>query len=332
LGTQQSTFRLDLVVPRKIEVEGRKLDRDDFLAALWDTYGNQGLLGVHEGTLLTEQATEQGFDTESWTIDAAEAPRERDWVGAQEEAEVALYFASEAEAEAARGQLVTVVKVSGVFEQKVEDWDADWKKSFLNASDGVFIEPFWRILPAWVDRELPPGERALKINPGAGFGTGTHETTQLCLKAIGECAKGRAKGVGHLLRDSRALDFGSGSGILAIGAALLGAQVDAVEIDELAIDNARENARINGVLDRIEYSKSLGGARGPYPLVIANILRPVLVEFAPELVRRLAPGGCLILSGLVQNDVAEVGRVFSALIGSRPQVSERAEWRGMVWG
>lgn len=325
-----STFRLKIKVLQRVEIQGRQFDREDFFGWLWDAYGSRGLLGVHEGTLLSEEAAEQGFETESFTIDAAEAPRERDWIKSQKEAEAELFFASEAEARAARDELQDAVNVGEVFEQKAEDWDASWKASFLNASDGVFIPPFWRILPAWVERELPAGERALRINPGAGFGTGTHETTQLCLQAIGEFAASR--GGAGLLAGTRVLDFGSGSGILAIGAALLGASVDAVEIDELAIDNALENARINSVESRIQYSRSLGGAPGQYPLVIANILRPVLVEFAPELVRRLAPGGCLILSGLVAGDVPEIERVYSELLGRKPRISERGEWRGVVWG
>jgi ribosomal protein L11 methyltransferase len=362
MNSTASTFKLQLTLGQKLKVQGRDFERDDFLAWLWEIYGERGLLGVHEGTLLSEQAAEQGLETESWTVDAAQAPRGRDWVQSQVEAQVELFFASRAEAEAARADLQSDVSVGEVFEQVAEDWDADWKKSFLNASDGVFIEPFWRILPAWVERELPSGERALRINPGAGFGTGTHETTQLCLRAIGEYAKKRGtsrafrqcegtapeqdvEGRGPLLSGVRVMDFGSGSGILAIAAALLGADVSAVEIDELAIDNALENARINhievdgievggaaaGTGARITYSKSLGGAQAPYPLIIANILRPVLVEFAPELVKRLAPGGSVILSGLVQNDVAEVDRVYSALLGRRPQVTELNEWRSLVW-
>lgn len=325
--SQPSTFRIQLSVPRVVKIEGRSFEREDFYGWLWDRFTAKGLVGVHEGTVLSDEAAEQGFETESFTIDAAEAPRERDWIGAQKEAHVELYFSSRAEAETAHGELKTWAR-GPVYEQKAEDWDAEWKKSFLNASEGVFIEPFWRILPAWVERGVPAGERALRINPGAGFGTGTHETTQLCLRAIGEFAVSRGAG---LLSGSEVLDFGSGSGILAIGAALLGAQVKAVEIDELAIDNALENARINGIEKRIVYSKTMDDAPGPYPLVIANILRPVLIQFAPELVKRIAPGGRLILSGLVQGDVAEIDRVFSALIGSKPEVSSRGEWRGIVW-
>jgi ribosomal protein L11 methyltransferase len=170
------------------------------------------------------------------------------------------------------------------------------------------------------DVELAPGERVLRINPGAGFGTGTHETTQLCLEAIAKAP-----------RAARALDFGSGSGILSIALALLGSEVDSVEIDPLAIDNARENAGLNGVAGKIRLEERLDPAPGSYGVVVANILKPVLLEFADPLVSRLAPSGALILSGLIERDVDEVAKRFGALLGRQPSVGERGEWRSLAW-
>jgi ribosomal protein L11 methyltransferase len=329
----ESTFRFKLQVPRQVTVQGEmEFDREDFFSWLWESYGSRGLLGVHEGTLLSEEAAEQGFETDSWTVDAAEAPRERDWVKSQELTDAELYFASPELAEDARRELTALTGLTSgeVVEQKAEDWNATWKASFNALEKGFEIPPFWKIYPSWIDRT---GEEAgvqgrckiLRINPGAGFGTGTHETTQLCLQAIGDAAKKQK------LEGISALDFGSGSGILAIGAALLGALVSAVEIDQMAIDNAIENAEINDVEDRIVYTKTLAPVGDHFPLVIANILRPVLIEFAPELVRRLAPRGTLILSGLIESDVAEIDRVFSALLGRKPDVRALNEWRCLVW-
>jgi ribosomal protein L11 methyltransferase len=177
------------------------------------------------------------------------------------------------------------------------------------------------------EAQLAPNEVILRINPGAGFGTGTHETTQLCLEAIGLRAR-----VAGGLSGARVLDFGSGSGILSIGAALAGGQVNGVEIDELAIDNAVENARLNGVEDKIHYSRTLQAAQAIYPVVIANILKPVLIEHAPELARRLdRHGGTLILSGLIDKDVADVSACYSALLGKPPVKKELGEWRALVW-
>jgi ribosomal protein L11 methyltransferase len=187
---------------------------------------------------------------------------------------------------------------------------------------GVIIAPCWRIGPT-------PGadegaEVQLVIDPGPGFGDGTHETTQLCLQAIAALAP-RPK-------PWRALDFGSGSGILAIGAAKLGAVVDAVEIDALAGAHGERNARANCVDDRIRHTRTLKGTRSPFDFVVANILRSVLLEFAGALVARLAPGATLVLSGLVSTDVPQVSVRYVSLIGDkRPEVYERGVWRALVW-
>jgi len=330
-----SSYKLKLRIPKKVKVSESVtpsvMDRELFSQWLWDEFLPMGLQGIHEGTLLSQEAADQGLETESWTLDAAEAPRERDWVADQAENEAELYFESLEGAEKAAERLrsMTDAEVGEIIEQKQEDWDAQWKASFLGAGNGVPVPPFWRILPPWVEpaKILAAGERALKINPGAGFGTGTHETTQLCLQAIGEASQLRP------LTGERVLDFGSGSGILAIGAALLGAEVDAVEIDPLAIDNAIENGRLNQVEARLHYSRAMASPVQPYRIVIANILRPVLLEFSEKLVERLGgPGSTLILSGLIESDVNEVRARFSALLGGlEPQVRELNEWRALIW-
>lgn len=304
------------------------MDREIFSHWIWEEFQTSGLLGVHEGTLLSAEAAEIGLETDGWTVDAGEAPRERDWIGIQERITSELFFETLEAARAAASKLRdgTDVEVGEIEEQKPEDWDAQWKASFLGGENGVPIPPFWRILPPWVDQAkiLQSGEKALKINPGAGFGTGTHETTQLCLQAIAEVSQRKS------LTGTRVLDFGSGSGILSIGAALLGAQVDAVEIDPLAIDNATENSKLNQVENSIHYSQALG-THG-YSLVIANILRPVLLEFSEKLVERMAPDASLILSGLIESDVAQVSERYSSLLnGRKPEVRELNEWRALIW-
>jgi ribosomal protein L11 methyltransferase len=168
------------------------------------------------------------------------------------------------------------------------------------------------------------------VNPGAGFGTGTHETTQLCLERIGELSLQQSLG------GISALDFGSGSGILSIGLALLGARVDSVEIDSLAVENARENFELNQVSDQIRCYSDLSAVdqvgAGKYKLIVANILRPVLMEFAKSLVDRLQPGGILVLSGLIEEDVAPVQkRYLELLAGYQAVVSSKNEWRAVVF-
>ena len=343
-------YRFQVKVPRAVrlpEVDSESsdalvLEREDFFAWLWAEFGESGLTGIHEGTLLSEEAAQQGLETESWTVDSGEAPRGRDWVGKQDLVDTKLYFASFEAAEEVRAQLaripglVTAVEVESLPDQ---DWDAEWKAHFHEMRDGVRIEPFWWILPPWVEGSADAETRVIRVNPGAGFGTGTHETTQLCLQAIGELSQKQP------LFGQQTLDFGSGSGILAIGMAQLGAQVLAVEIDPLAIDNSRDNARLNAVEPKIDYRQELGSFQTQCPVVVANILRPVLLEFAERLVGLLAPGGTLILSGLIESDVESVSQRYAELLSQRragqqgasskanflPRVLKRNEWRALVF-
>jgi ribosomal protein L11 methyltransferase len=136
----------------------------------------------------------------------------------------------------------------------------------------------------------------------------------------------------------RVLDFGSGSGILSIAAAILGADVDGVEIDPLAIMNATENLALNSVPGVVRFGKTFVelGIDAPstpkYPVVVANILRPVLLEFAEKLTAHLARPGKIVLSGLVSNDIPEIIVKYSSLLGGvQPQIFERGDWRALVF-
>ena len=186
---------------------------------------------------------------------------------------------------------------------------------------GVEIVPHWRIISRPSADEGGGGR--LVIDPGPGFGDGRHETTQLCLQALAALAPPGPW---------RMLDFGSGSGILSIGAARLGAVVDAVEIDALAGAHGEHNARSNAVSDRIRHARKLEETRGVFEFIVANILRSVLLEFADALVTRLARDATLVLSGLVSTDVPQVSvRYASLLRDERPEVYERGDWRALVW-
>ncbi len=184
------------------------------------------------------------------------------------------------------------------------------------------VAPRWEILPP--DAVARPEAIAIRITSGPGFGDGRHPTTQLCLQAVAALAPaGRAW---------RFLDFGSGSGILSIAAAHLGAAVDAVEIERLAIDHAAQNFHANGVAARVRQRRDLTLATGPFDLIVANILRSVLLDFATALVERRAPGGALVLSGLVSTDVPELTARYAPLFGgARPEVYERDDWRALLW-
>lgn len=325
-----STYKFEVQLPRKVRVrlasgQVHLLARADFYDWLWKSFQGAGLVGVHEGSVLSEQAFEKGLETEAWTLDSGEAPHHRDWIEQQEFEAAELYFSTEEEAKQALRALgllqeLQELKLGPVTEQKAEDWDAQWKASF----QGVLVAPWWKIIPPW-EPEVS-GRRNLRINPGAGFGTGTHETTQLCLEAIGSLYQG-------LFQNFKVLDFGSGSGILAIGAALLGASVDAVEIDPLAIENAEENCKLNALSGQVRFYRELPPFDKPYDVVIANILRPVLLEFADLLCERLSPAGMLILSGLVEGDTEQVTARYRALLPSANiRVIAKNEWRAILIG
>ena len=147
--------------------------------------------------------------------------------------------------------------------------------------------------------QVPPGVIPMRIEAGLAFGTGHHETTALCLAALSDLAKRR--------RFERTLDLGCGTGLLAIGAAKLWRKkVIASDIDPVAVDVTRENARANGEAPFIRAVTADGlthaaiRERAPYDLIVANILASPLTQLAPSIVRSLAKGGMLVLSGLLR--------------------------------
>ena len=187
---------------------------------------------------------------------------------------------------------------------------------------GVDLAPYVRILaPGAPD----PGDvTVVRVRPGAGFGDGRHETTQLCLLALGSLAR---TGVPF----ASVLDFGAGNGVLALFAAKLGARVDAVELDERALAEARDNATDNGVADRLTLSTTLREPAAHYDVVVANILCGVLLAFAEALSRRVSASGRLVLSGLLATDVpAILARYRPLLAARRDDVYARGEWRAIV--
>lgn len=331
-----TTYKLAVLIPQKISVPGfigKEMDRQSFYEWIWNRFSKSSLLGVHEGTVLSEQAAEEGFESDAWLADSGEAPKDRDWVERQDEIKAELFFSEHSQALSAASLLKQIpeITVGKVEEQEPQDWDAEWKASFLNSEKGLEIPPFWHVIPPWVDvntnQTKAVQNRFMKINPGAGFGTGTHETTQLCLEAVGRLSEK------YSLKGVKALDFGSGSGILSIGMARLGAYVDAVEVDPLAIENARENVKLNDVELRVSFYQTLPKEQKRYHFITANILRPVLLEYAERLVNRLHPTGILILSGLVEKDVELIFNEYSRRLRKpEARVMEKGEWRALVFG
>ena len=190
-------------------------------------------------------------------------------------------------------------------------------------ADVVSVPPFWKIVPP--GGACPAEGVPLLREAGPGWGDGAHPTTRLCLRALAAAAPPAGE-------PWRVLDFGSGTGLLSVAAARLGAEVDGVEIDAAAIVTAEATARLNGVADRVRFAAALEACPGPYDVVVANILRPVLHAFAGPLAARLAPGGTLILSGLVATDLPDLTVRYGALLaGRRPEHYALGEWRALAW-
>jgi ribosomal protein L11 methyltransferase len=183
--------------------------------------------------------------------------------------------------------------------------DTDWVRLTQSQFAPVEVTPRFWVVPTWHE---PPAAAAIaiRLDPGLAFGTGTHPTTRMCLRWIAERAPTRAPGW------TRALDYGCGSGILAIGAALHGARnIDAVDIDPACVEATRANAHANAV----QLTTGLPGLTdGVYPLVLANILATPLKLLAPLLSGHVAPGGDLVLAGILERQADELATAYAPWI------------------
>ncbi len=177
---------------------------------------------------------------------------------------------------------------------KEEDWANEWKKFFKPVRVGKNI----LIKPTWEEALLCEDDLVIEIDPGMAFGTGTHPTTVLSLEALEE----------YIQPGQRVYDIGTGSGILAVAAAKLGARVQAGDIDSLAVRVAKENVCLNKVEDRVKVEAgNLGEVFvGQADIVIANIIADVIIELLPQLPSILKLGGLFIASGIIDSRADEV--------------------------
>ena len=190
----------------------------------------------------------------------------------------------------------SVLAIAAVQEQ-------DWVRLTQSQFEPVEITPDFWIVPTW--HELPAAAlRSIRLDPGLAFGTGTHPTTRMCLRWIAR--QGGADGARAL---GRVLDYGCGSGILAMGAAKFGASdIDAVDIDAAAVEATRQNAQANGV----QLNAGLPDqARGEYQTVLANILATPLKVLAPLLCAHVARGGHLVLAGILERQAEELQQAYA---------------------
>ncbi len=272
-------YELRLLCPQdRVEVLGEALDALDALS-----------ISVEDADAQTE--AEQALFGEPGMPPPAE--------GWQRSRVIALFPAQAAAEEAAAllqaQDFFEGCRTLGVAEVPEQDWVRLTQSQFTP----VDITPEFWIVPTW--HEPPAQARTIiRLDPGLAFGTGTHPTTRMCLRWI---ARQGGQGLG------RVLDYGCGSGILAIGAAKFGARdIDAVDIDEAAVVSTRLNAEANGVVLRAGLPDL---AQGIYQTVLANILATPLKVLAPLLCSRVAPEGALVLAGILERQAEELTLAYA---------------------
>ena len=207
-----------------------------------------------------------------------------------------------------------------------EDWANNWKQYFRPLPTG---DRLW-VTPTWVDEPIPEGRTALRIDPGSSFGTGQHDTTKLCLGLLEQC----------VTPQSRVLDIGCGSGILSIGAMLLGAsEAYAVDIEQNAAEAAAENAERNGIsaenyhtfcgniLEDAALTAQLGKG---YDVLCANIVADILIAMRELFFDFMADGASLLLSGIIDERLDEVLAAMQETGFHVQKIEQSAGWAA-VW-
>ena len=223
------------------------------------------------------------------------------------------------ESELERIGRVDMLTACAISEVPEEDWMQKWKDGFeaVKIGDRLIVAPSWKV------PEENDGRVVVQVDPGMAFGTGTHETTRLCLEAIEQYWHG----------DSL-LDVGTGTGILAIAASLLepGSRVVGIDIDPQAVEVARENTAINGVSGRIELMQSQPRdlCNQQFSLVVANLTAEVVVDLMADLTRCVSPKGLMILSGILTVLAKDVERSLLASGFRVTEQREAGEWCALV--
>ncbi len=200
-----------------------------------------------------------------------------------------------------------------------QDWSEVWKRFYkpFRAGNRLVVKPSWELYEA---RE---NDLVIEIDPGMAFGSGTHETTGMCMELLEEA----------LRPGDRVMDVGTGSGILAIGAALLGARdVLAVDIDPSAVKVARENIEHNGLSNRVHAVEGnlLEGIDGTCELCVANIIADVICMFAEPLNSHIVPGGLFICSGIIKEREQDVLDALKAADYTVLEIRRKGEWVAML--
>ena len=202
---------------------------------------------------------------------------------------------------------------------KDEDWSEVWKQFYKPFRAGKSLV----VKPTWEPYDAKPGDRVIEIDPGMAFGSGTHETTGMCLELLEEAVHG----------GERVIDVGTGSGILAIGAALLGARdVLAIDIDPTAVKVARENVAHNHLEQTITTLEGtlLEKVDAQCEVCVANIIADVICMFAAPLNDHIVPGGLFICSGIIKEREQDVTGALLAAGYAILEIRRKGEWVAMI--
>lgn len=265
---------------------------------------------------------ESSFEEDGWPVALTDIDEDKG--PAQGIETVDLYVDGEADAEAGRlAQLLAEEGIEGVFAREIVP-DIDWVTKSLEGLVPVRAGRF--LVHGGHDRDkVRVNDLAIEIEAGLAFGTGHHGTTAGCLETIEKRVRNK--------RPRRVLDLGTGSAVLAIAVAKLArVPVLATDIDPIAVEVARENARLNGVGAYVRCVTATGfghaeiAARAPYDLIVANILANPLMKLAPKMATHLAPGGSLILSGILVRQRNAVVAIYAGQRFRHVSTLTRGDW------
>lgn len=201
---------------------------------------------------------------------------------------------------------------------KEEDWANNWKKYYKPIKIGEKII----IKPVWENYQPKDGEIVIELDPGMAFGTGEHETTRMCIKALEKYVK----------PDTTVFDVGCGSGILTIAAAKLGAKIAVgVDLDPVAVDSSKDNIKLNNISNiEVLYGNLLDVVDGKADVVVANILAEVICILTPDVVKALNKGGCFITSGIIHDRVTMVTDKLTESGFEVIEINKDGEWNCIV--
>ena len=196
-----------------------------------------------------------------------------------------------------------------------EDWSEEWKKYFKPQKPGERIV----IKPTWESYEAGEGEVVLELDPGMAFGTGTHETTVLCLQELEK----------HVDSHKTVLDIGCGSGILAIAAALLGYKnAVGVDVDPLAVEISKRNASLNHVDDTVDIrlGNLMDVVEEKADILVSNIIADIIIKMSPDAAKYMQPGGIWIASGIINEKIPMVEQAMTSAGLELLKIRSMGEW------